>query len=211
MRVFPRSICFAFILAISCESISATSIIDKVGARQVEDLLLENRPRVNLKGNGEDPRWAVDIEQLRVVLSIHHEMLYVSELDARLFVYADSVPNAVAVRTADGSAVLINTAMIQMLGYHRDAWASLLGHELAHIKLKHGEVRGSAQKKQQEADYLGIIWTIEADYSPYGGVFMFKRFYEEYGNRAFSNSGRYHLLYAERLNTLLELAERMEP
>lgn len=78
----------------------------------------------------------------------------------------------------------INFKMLDMLGTDVHMVAALIGHELAHLRLDHGaEHRGKPSRHEQdvdsaryrrdnerEADYLGIIWAVEAGYDPEGAV-----------------------------------------
>ncbi len=78
----------------------------------------------------------------------------------------------------------INFKMLDMLGIDVHMAAALIGHELAHLKLDHGaEHKGKPPRHEQdvdsaryrrdnerEADYLGIIWAVEAGYDPEGAV-----------------------------------------
>ena len=78
----------------------------------------------------------------------------------------------------------INFKMLDMLGTDVHMIAALIGHELAHLRLDHGaEHKGKLPRHEQdvdsaryrrdnerEADYLGIIWAVEAGYDPEGAV-----------------------------------------
>ena len=78
----------------------------------------------------------------------------------------------------------INFKMLDMLGTDVHMVAALIGHELAHLRLDHGaEHRGKPPRheldvdssryrrdNEREADYLGIIWAVEAGYDPEGAV-----------------------------------------
>ncbi len=78
----------------------------------------------------------------------------------------------------------INFKMLDMLGTDVHMAAALIGHELAHLRLDHGaEHKDKPSRHEQnvdsaryrrdnerEADYLGIIWAVEAGYDPEGAV-----------------------------------------
>ncbi len=78
----------------------------------------------------------------------------------------------------------INFKMLDILGTDVHMAAALIGHELAHLRLDHSaEHRDKPPRHQQdvdssryrrdnerEADYLGIIWAVEAGYDPEGAV-----------------------------------------
>ena len=78
----------------------------------------------------------------------------------------------------------INFKMLDILGTDVHMAAALIGHELAHLRLDHGaehrdkppshqlDVDSSRYRRdnEREADYLGIIWAVEAGYDPEGAV-----------------------------------------
>lgn len=76
--------------------------------------------------------------------------------------------------------VSINFGMLDLIGYDVHIAAALIGHELAHIKLEHGKTRKNTEHgpgveetrfirdQERDADYLGMIWAIEAGYDPEG-------------------------------------------
>ena len=80
--------------------------------------------------------------------------------------------------------ILINFKMLELFGTDVHIMAALIGHELAHLKLDHGaEHKGKPPHHEQsfanaryrrnnerEADYLGIIWAVEAGYDPQGAI-----------------------------------------
>ena len=76
--------------------------------------------------------------------------------------------------------VSINFGMLDLIEYDVHIAAALIGHELAHIKLEHGKTRNNTdhgpgveetrfmRDQERDADYLGMIWAIEAGYDPEG-------------------------------------------
>ena len=80
--------------------------------------------------------------------------------------------------------ILINFKMLDMFGTDIHMMAALIGHELAHLRLDHGaehwnklprheqDVDSARYRRdnEREADYLGIIWAVEAGYDPEGAV-----------------------------------------
>ncbi|HJV26078.1 MAG TPA: M48 family metallopeptidase [Aromatoleum sp.] len=59
----------------------------------------------------------------------------------------DATANAFALRGAQGETIGINTGMVELLGADEPAWAALIGHELAHLNLRHSEQRRSRQNE----------------------------------------------------------------
>lgn len=66
-------------------------------------------------------------------------------IDELYFVDSDGV-NAFATRDKNNNAIVVVTIeMLKTLGIDEDAWAGLIGHEIAHLVKRHGEGRDSAK------------------------------------------------------------------
>ncbi|MBI2994601.1 MAG: M48 family metalloprotease [Gammaproteobacteria bacterium] len=117
----------------------------------------------------------------------------------------------------------INFAMLDMLGMDVHMMAALIGHELAHLKLNHGEeaehkdprtaMHTAANTKysrdnEREADYLGTVWSVEAGYDPQGAVRLQELLYKnsKFKGGAFVGS---HPSSTERIAILKSLARRL--
>ncbi len=159
---------------------------------------------IQLRGsNGALLRW-MDVEQIEIV----------SETRSALYITRGDTPNASAGIRNGHNTVLVNFAMFDMIDGEADLWAALLGHELAHLKLKHGESQAKKQipmtvlktvtaavinnpltniasstlldsvtakfsrDDERQADYMGVIWAIEADHDAYGAVELHRRMKE---------------------------------
>lgn len=59
----------------------------------------------------------------------------------------DPSANAFAMRIRDGGVVGINAGMVELLGADEAAWAALIGHELAHLNLRHAELQRSRRSE----------------------------------------------------------------
>lgn len=55
----------------------------------------------------------------------------------------DPAANAFALHTAQGPVIGIHVGMLELLGDDEAAWAALIGHELAHLDLRHAESQRS--------------------------------------------------------------------
>ena len=83
-------------------------------------------------------------------------------ISAQLFVVQteDRQPNALAATGRDGrNKVGITPAMLELLGDDDDAYAALIGHEIAHLTQRHGAERASRQGLMQG---LGLVATLLA-------------------------------------------------
>ena len=116
----------------------------------------------------------------------------------------------------------INFAMLDMLGLDVHMAAALIGHELGHLKLDHGEdhkTRGRpdirtasntrySRDNEREADYLGTIWAVEAGYDPAGAVRLQELLYKKTRHLSGGFSGS-HPSSVERITILKSLARRL--
>lgn len=59
----------------------------------------------------------------------------------------DARPNAFAMSFGGRGVVGINVGMMALLGDDEAAWAALIGHELAHLRLRHGDLQRSRQNE----------------------------------------------------------------
>ena len=134
---------------------------------------------------------------------------------------ADSKPineeNAVEI-----NIIGINFGMLDLLGLDVHMAAALIGHELGHLKLNHGEdhkerrttdMRTAANTRysrdnEREADYLGAIWAVEAGYDPQGAVRLQELVYKKTKHLSGGFSGS-HPSSIERITKLKSLARRL--
>lgn len=74
---------------------------------------------------------------IRKILNVWDGIQRISSYRAVLKFATGSAPNAFARKAGGERIVVVNFAMIKLLGTDFDAWAGLLGHEIAHLKLNH--------------------------------------------------------------------------
>ncbi|MBD5803326.1 TPR repeat-containing protein YfgC precursor [Azoarcus sp. Aa7] len=55
--------------------------------------------------------------------------------------------NAFAIRSGQDGVIGIHTGMVELLGADEGAWAALIGHELAHLNLRHSEQQRSRRNE----------------------------------------------------------------
>ena len=143
------------------------------------------------------------------------------EADMRGKALADAKPidkeNAVEI-----NIIGINFAMLDLLGLDVHMAAALIGHELGHLKLNHGEDHKTQRRtdmrtasntrysrdNEREADYLGAIWAVEAGYDPQGAVRLQELLYKQTKHLSGGFSGT-HPSSIERLTKLKSLARRL--
>ena len=119
----------------------------------------------------------------------------------------------------------LNFGILAMLGKDYDAAAAVIGHELAHLKLNHYEDSKKARERnpsgvfsaantkysrdnEREADYLGVIWSIEAGYDPNGVVRAQESLYNLYKRKG-GTFGTSHPSSIERITVLKSLVRRL--
>ena len=162
----------------------------------------------------------VSASQIRILYAVKTSIEHVAEITTELILTDGDQANAFAGKGQNGANVIgINFAMLDILGFDVHAAAALIGHEIAHLKLSHGEKRAKNQPStdtmkilggvalsslgvpagglisditvtalttsysrdnETEADYLGAIWAVEANYEADGAV----RLHEEIFTRS---------------------------
>ncbi|MGI9229676.1 MAG: M48 family metallopeptidase [Gammaproteobacteria bacterium] len=120
----------------------------------------------------------------------------------------------------------INFAMLDLLGDDMHMVAALIGHELGHLVLDHGErskphrrvsdaVRSAESTRysrdhEREADYIGVVWMVEAGFDPSGAVQLQELIYKASKRRAsYSAFVGSHPSSTERIAILKSLARRL--
>ena len=214
----------------------------------VRDIVAADGPTAELRTRTKRLVGTVSVAQMRVLYAVKSSLEQVAELTTELLIVDGKKPNAFAGKATDGRNVVgINLAMIDLLGNDVHAAAALLGHEIAHLKLGHGDERarqksGSAimrifggvalgalgvpagglisditvsaidtqysRDNEREADYLGAIWAVEANFEAAGAARLHQALLSRTGTQAmpFLSS---HPSGPERINTLNALAKRL--
>ncbi len=82
----------------------------------------------------------VDTRQMRYLYAVMTSMEKVAEVQAELLLVDGNQPNAFAGQANDKQNIVgVNFAMLDILGTDVHTAAALLGHELAHLRLEHGD------------------------------------------------------------------------
>jgi Zn-dependent protease with chaperone function len=98
----------------------------------------------------------VPLERVRGLVDAKQRLEAASGVFARLMLTdaGGRAPNAFATRSRQGTLVALNLAMLELMGDDVDALAAILGHEIAHLALHHGEIR---REREQVMEGLGTI------------------------------------------------------
>lgn len=92
-----------------------------------------------------------------------------SRLDPQVALVAGDVPNAFATTNNGRQIIALTLPMLEKIGADQDALATTLGHELAHLSLKHGELRRQrAESAKGVSDVLGLVLGVAG--VPMGGT-----------------------------------------
>jgi Zn-dependent protease with chaperone function len=84
---------------------------------------------------------------MRMLHAVKSSIEEVAELSTELIIVEGKQPNAFATKTTKGANVIgINFVILDLLGLDVHAAAALIGHEIAHLKLQHGEQAARSQK-----------------------------------------------------------------
>ncbi|MFT4582059.1 MAG: putative Zn-dependent protease [Gammaproteobacteria bacterium] len=95
---------------------------------------------------------------MRILYAVKSSIEEVAELSTELIIVEGKQPNAFATKTTKGANVIgINFAMLDLLGLDVHAAAALIGHEIAHLKLQHGEQAARSQKSTSMMKILGGV------------------------------------------------------
>lgn len=73
----------------------------------------------------------------RYLYVVSRDIMAAAETQAEFFITTGSSPNAAAGVMNGRPTVLVNLAMIDMIGNDMNEWAGLIGHEVAHLTLDH--------------------------------------------------------------------------
>ena len=82
----------------------------------------------------------ISTQQMRILHAVKTSIVQVAEIDTKLIIVDGLQPNAFAGKEKNaGNIIGINFAMLEIIGLDVHAAAALIGHEIAHLKLNHGE------------------------------------------------------------------------
>ncbi|MCH7695247.1 MAG: M48 family metalloprotease [Proteobacteria bacterium] len=110
----------------------------------IKELAASSAGRVELRDRRGKLLKTLDTSQMRYLYAVKNSIEQVSETQTELIIVDGNQPNAFAGK-GDGNQNIIgiNFAMLDIIGMDVHVAAALIGHELAHIRLKHGEAKKS--------------------------------------------------------------------
>ncbi len=118
----------------------------------IKDLAKSNADQIELRNERNRLLKKVNTNQLRYFYAVKTSIEQVAEIQTEFILVDGEQPNAFAGQVQGNRNVIgINFAMLDILRMDVHAAAALIGHEMAHLKLKHGE------KTQNKAKSFGIL------------------------------------------------------
>jgi predicted Zn-dependent protease len=193
----------------------------------VSDLLRSPQEQIKLKDEQDRLLQTISTKQIVYLYAAMNSITEVAETQAEFIIITGILPNAFAGLTEDGNNfIAINFAMLDILDTNMNMAAALIGHELAHLKLRHGETskkniefnRGKefsaantrySRDNERDADYLGTIWSVEAGYDPKGAVTLQEDLYTQSKKVTSSSFNVSHPSSIERITVLKSLVRRL--
>jgi len=127
--------------------LSGSVLADRPAAWRLDALAKVPAPAVRLlKGPDKATVAVVPTSRARLIMDVKAKLEKEAGVTATLLLMEGQTPNAFAMPTSkDGPIVGINLGMMALLGDDADAYAAVLGHEYAHLTLKHRESRMSRE------------------------------------------------------------------
>ena len=196
---------------------------------KVKDLAMSGAEKIELRDEREKLIRILDGRQMALLYAVEAGIEEAANLHADFYIVDEEPPNAFATIGKDGEYLIAFTfGMLDMVGRDVDVAAAIIGHELAHLKLKHVEAKKEAQKSgspstsfsaaatkytrdaERDSDYLGVIWAIEAGYDPEGAVRAHEALYKIGKRRGGSFTGS-HPSSIGRITVLKSLVRRLSP
>ena len=100
----------------------------------------------------------VSTSQMRVLYAVKSSIEKVAELNVELLIVDGKQPNAFVGKDKNGANIIgVNFALLDILGLDVHAAAAMIGHEIAHLKLRHGDERASSEAALSAMEILGGV------------------------------------------------------
>lgn len=136
----------------------------------IRDIISTDGDEVELRTRQKRLIKKLSTSQLRILFAVKSSIEKVAELQTELIIVDGEQPNAFAGQGKNGENIIgINIAMLDILGHDVHAAAALMGHEIAHLKLRHGEQQKSSKDASGAMKILGGV-ALSALGVPGGGL-----------------------------------------
>ena len=124
-------------------SASASAFAQKPAMWRLEEIANSQAPAVTLyKGPNRTPVGVLSTSRARLIVEAKTRLEQAAGVTAALVLVEGSQPNAFSTPTSKtGPLVGLNLGMVELLGDDQDGYAAVLGHEYAHLTLRHRESR----------------------------------------------------------------------
>lgn len=155
-------------------------------------------------------------EHLRSLLAVFGKMEHQSGVDSELYLAEGNEPDTwLAQGKGDQIVVRVSLGLVTMLGSDWDAWAFVIGHQLAHIEIL--RLRGpeaireatvtTMEEEERTADALGVEFAVRAGYRTEGATLFLQRIaVREQPSSLFM---RRHPFYPGRIDHVREVGGRL--
>ena len=121
-------------------------LVHRLARHQVAEVMLRS-------SSGAMLRW-VSVRQLERISSIQQLISDAAETPVDFYITDGSQPNAGATLLNERPSILVNLAMMDLIGEDEDQWAALIGHEVAHLKQQH--IQKQARRSIPVAIFKGL-------------------------------------------------------
>lgn len=121
----------------------APAFAQKMAMWRLESIANSPAASVTLhKGPNKTPVGTMSTDRARLIMDVKNRIEKEAGVSAELVLMEGRQPNAFSAPASKaGPIVGLNLGMVDLLGHDRDAYAAVLGHEYAHLTLKHRESR----------------------------------------------------------------------
>jgi len=111
-----------------------------------------------LDGQNGETVTTVSVETLRNLIDVKTKIAAAANQQAKLLIANGTEPNAFAFSQNGSPTIAVNLAMMKLLDEDYDAYAAVIGHEIAHLTLNHRDIRQQREGVRMVAsNLLGLV------------------------------------------------------